>query len=139
MKYVLIHIGSTQGRDSSILKSCLGNKFIYYEINGVSHKKAIEFMFVADILVCFVTPQKNNTTPPGKLYEYIATGKPILYIIPADGKIDEGVELVVHGEVCANIKEEISDSLDRLYKLIKLPEHKFRTIKKGWLWKTEKT
>jgi glycosyltransferase involved in cell wall biosynthesis len=49
----------------------------------VEHKKAIEFMINSDLLLLIIPNTENNKgILTGKLFEYIATGNPIIYIGP---------------------------------------------------------
>ena len=52
----------------------------------VEHKKAVEYMINTDLLLLIIPNTENNKgILTGKLFEYIATGNPIIYIGPEDG------------------------------------------------------
>ena len=52
----------------------------------VEHKKAVEYMINSDLLLLIIPNTENNKgILTGKLFEYIATGNPIIYIGPEDG------------------------------------------------------
>ena len=52
----------------------------------VVHKKAVEYMNNSDLLLLIIPNTENNKgILTGKLFEYIATGNPIIYIGPEDG------------------------------------------------------
>jgi glycosyltransferase involved in cell wall biosynthesis len=52
----------------------------------VEHKKAVEYMNNSDLLLLIIPNTENNKgILTGKLFEYIATGNPIIYIGPEDG------------------------------------------------------
>lgn len=52
----------------------------------VEHKKAVECMINSDLLLLIIPNTENNKgILTGKLFEYIATGNPIIYIGPEDG------------------------------------------------------
>jgi glycosyltransferase involved in cell wall biosynthesis len=51
----------------------------------VEHKKAVEYMINSDLLLLIIPNTENNKgILTGKLFEYIATGNPIIYIGPED-------------------------------------------------------
>jgi glycosyltransferase involved in cell wall biosynthesis len=50
------------------------------------HKKAINYMCRSSMLLLIIPENRNNRTiTPGKVFEYIAAQKPVLYIGPPDG------------------------------------------------------
>ena len=52
----------------------------------VEHKKSVEYMINSDLLLLIIPNTENNKgILTGKLFEYIATGNPIIYIGPEDG------------------------------------------------------
>jgi glycosyltransferase involved in cell wall biosynthesis len=52
----------------------------------VEHKKAVEYMINSDLLLLIIPNTENNKgILTGKLFEYIATGNPIIYIGPENG------------------------------------------------------
>jgi glycosyltransferase involved in cell wall biosynthesis len=52
----------------------------------MSHQKAIRFMTGSSLLILLIPDhQSNSGIIPGKLFEYLASGKPILCLGPADG------------------------------------------------------
>ncbi len=57
------------------------------EITGyVPHSKAIEYLFSSDLLLLIIPDVKNNEgILTGKLFEYLASRKPILFIGPENG------------------------------------------------------
>ena len=70
---------SDNGFSESIVKYGLAN---VVEIKGqVSHAEAVQQMLLSDCLLIF-DPQRAPNTVPGKLYEYIGTGNPILAVLP---------------------------------------------------------
>jgi hypothetical protein len=119
-KFIITHVGTLQKRDTLIFQECLNelsDKFWYIEVSGVSHSKAIQFMQLSDALLCVVSPQKSGfTTPPSKIYEYMRSGKPVIYVIPGDYKDDGAllVEKAMIGWVCKNTKEDIKSALTKL-------------------------
>jgi glycosyltransferase involved in cell wall biosynthesis len=55
-------------------------------ISYVDHKLAVQYMQTASLLLMIIPEiENNNGILTGKLFEYLATGKPILNIGPKDG------------------------------------------------------
>lgn len=55
-------------------------------ISYVSHPEAIKLMAESSLLLLIIPDtRKNDAITPGKVFEYIAAGKPVLYIGPHDG------------------------------------------------------
>ncbi len=51
----------------------------------VSHQKCIKYLMNSDLLLLFIGEQDGKGVLTGKLFEYMATGKPILAMIPTYG------------------------------------------------------
>ncbi len=51
-----------------------------------SHKESIAFQLGADVLFLALEEDIGKTAIPGKLFEYLACGKPILALVPRKGK-----------------------------------------------------
>lgn len=87
-----LHLCFTGNIDSSILQS-IQQKGLEKQLETapfVPHKEAVQRMNSADVLL-FVIPQSkgNKLIITGKLFEYLATGNPILSIGPIDGDAAE--------------------------------------------------
>jgi len=59
---------------------------IIKELGVVSHSEAVELMQTADVLFMGYTDPQRQWAVPGKLYEYLATGTPVLALTCADGE-----------------------------------------------------
>ena len=86
-------------------------------IGYVSHKKAIEYMFSSDILLLIIPKVENNKgIVPGKLFEYLATNRPILFIGPANGDVAKIIEDTHSGIICSYLDEnKIAEGIKSLY------------------------
>lgn len=63
------------------------------QIGYVSHKKAIEYMFSSDLLLLVIPKVANNEgIVPGKLFEYMASRKPILALASENGDVAKIIE-----------------------------------------------
>lgn len=55
-------------------------------ITYVEHKKAVEYMYTSDVLLLIIPDINNNKgILTGKLFEYLACNRPILFLGPTDG------------------------------------------------------
>lgn len=104
------------GRNENFLDDFkkLGNKVIFKGF--ISHFDVLQLQKKADILLHI--SNKQNIQIPGKIYEYLGSGTPILCI--TYNKNDESALLIkkVHaGKICMNRKEEIKSTILELYKL----------------------
>jgi len=75
-------VGSVYGIDLErmIHRNRLGD---IVEVAGyVSHRKSIETLMSSDLLVLLVSEASGSDLIPGKIFEYLASGKPILAIVP---------------------------------------------------------
>lgn len=91
-------IGSVQGSQRQLLNS---------QFNGVSyisytdHRSAIRYMHESSLLLLIIPDHPSNKSIlTGKLFEYLATGKPILCIGPVDGDAAGIISKTGHGISC---------------------------------------
>jgi glycosyltransferase involved in cell wall biosynthesis len=109
----LIFQGAGDGSDyaNSILELGLGNVVRF--VPGVPFTESLKNMLNADVLL-LIQDEKFNKQVPGKIYEYLATGKPILLKTPSGsathmvGKEHSGV---YHANTLGNTTEIITDLL----------------------------
>ena len=90
-------------------------------LGQVSHKKVIQLLLDADLLLyVLLAKSKGNRSAyciPGKTYEYIRSGKPILALVP-EGDAKEILEKAGTAYFAdPTSPEEIADLLERLYQL----------------------
>jgi glycosyltransferase involved in cell wall biosynthesis len=83
--FILRFVGSIPPEVKHHIKNLLGpdkTEFISY----TEHPSAIRLMASSSLLLLIIPDTKQSRAiTPGKVFEYIATGKPVLYIGPADG------------------------------------------------------
>ncbi len=82
--FLVQFIGKTDTNIQTTCKQELGDKIAF--IDFVPHKQSIQYMLSSSVLL-LVIPQTadNKYILPGKLFEYLATGKQILVLGPTDG------------------------------------------------------
>lgn len=83
----------------------------------VEHKKAVRYMCGADMLLLSINQVPNpGGIVTGKLYEYLASGRPILCLASADGDASNIIESAAAGE-CHRFEDgaEVGRMIDRHY------------------------
>jgi len=84
--FKLIFIGSVAGSIKKEFCECLGDSVEF--IDFVSHTEAIDYMMSSNILLLIIPKTESNRfIMPGKLFEYLATGKTIMAIGPPGSKV----------------------------------------------------
>jgi len=105
--------------DISVLESIKRNKLEAYtfKTDYLSHQAAIEREFSSAVLLLLINNTPNSLgIAPGKLFEYMATGRPILCIGPEEGDSAAIIRDSGTGEVVAfDDKENLKDVLSAFY------------------------
>jgi glycosyltransferase involved in cell wall biosynthesis len=100
------------------------------EFSGyLSHKESLKKAASADILLLIVGPgEKSKSMYPGKIFEYLRLGKPIISLSPIGGVVDELIKKTNRGyNVDFHDISAIEEAIYELYnkwnnnKLLKLP------------------
>jgi len=92
------------------------------ELKGyVPHASAIGFMMSSDLLLLIIPDVKNNEgILTGKLFEYLGSGKQILFIGPKDGDAAKVIRKTNSGVICSyDEHQQISEEIIRLFRLKK--------------------
>jgi len=106
---------SSKQRDLISLKS---DKLLIEFIPYVNHQDAIKYMLESSVLLLIIPDHHSNKSIiTGKLFEYLASGKPILCIGPEDGDAADIISTLGNGK-CAGYKdtEGISQIIEHYYK-----------------------
>ncbi len=83
--YCLKFVGTVSPKQQELLLSEVHNPQIEF-VPYVDHNEAIKFMYNSDLLLLIIPDhQSNKSIITGKLFEYIASGKPIICLGPVDG------------------------------------------------------
>lgn len=88
------------------------------EILGyVEHSKAISYMISSNILLLIIPNVENNKgILTGKLFEYLASNRPILFLGPVNGDAAKIIEETKSGIICSySDKDKISESIEQLF------------------------
>ena len=85
-------------------------------VGQVSHKKAIGHLFQSNILLLLLSKRRGGAIIPGKVFEYIASDRPILALVPKEGEVAKIVNNTRTGTVVEfdNIKK-IENAIFELY------------------------
>ena len=94
-----------------------------YNLNGIvktmpyqTHKRCLEILCGSDVLLLIDSPD-FSVSIPGKTFEYLRTGKPILALVPegATARLlrESGVDTIVHPGDIVGIKEILLDIYER--------------------------
>ncbi len=103
------------GRNEEFLKAFdgLGKRFQYIGI--VDHFDALKLQKKSDVLIHISNTNAHQF--PGKFYEYLGSGKPVLSIVHREDDPVAGItETLNCGIVCTNDPQEIKTSIEALYK-----------------------
>lgn len=89
------------------------DRYEVFEFLGfMSHKDAVRHIVQSDALLLLLSKERGKGVIPSKVFEYLATRKPILAIVPQDGEVagiirDTGTGFVVDFEDIAGIKQAL--------------------------------
>jgi glycosyltransferase involved in cell wall biosynthesis len=83
--FTLRFVGTVSANIKDLLLSSIKNSSVEF-IPYVTHIEAIKYMMTSTVLVLIIPGHHSNKSIiTGKLFEYVASGKPILCLGPADG------------------------------------------------------
>lgn len=113
--FTLRFIGTVSPEQKEIIRLKTGDSFLEF-IPYVDHSEAVKFMLGTTVLLLIIPDhQSNRSIITGKLFEYIASMKPILCVGPSDGDAAEILKESGHGMAFSyNDIKGISDYLETL-------------------------
>ena len=98
LDFRLRFVGFVSGDQKKLIISAAGEtgtEFISY----VNHTRAIEYMMNSSALLIIIPDHRSNKSIiTGKLYEYLASGKPVICLGPSDGDAAGIIEECGHGK-----------------------------------------
>jgi glycosyltransferase involved in cell wall biosynthesis len=126
--FILRFIGTIPEKQKESVISLIGNTNVEF-INSVSHNSAISYMAGSSVLLLIIPDhQSNKSIITGKLFEYMATGKPVLCLGPADGDASKILKSAEAGETFDY--NDISSIRNFLYKTLNNQNHSGSESKK---------
>jgi glycosyltransferase involved in cell wall biosynthesis len=110
--FALRFVGSVSGKTRQLILSYIPETSVEF-LPYVSHSEAVRYMMNSSVLVLIIPLHKSNKSIlTGKLFEYLAAGKPILCLGPVDGDAAEIIKTVRAGKTfCYNEIESIGTHL----------------------------
>jgi glycosyltransferase involved in cell wall biosynthesis len=118
-EFKLRFIGTVSQNQKELIRSVIGDSSLEF-IPYVEHIEAIKFLFKTSVLLLIIPDhQSNKSIITGKIFEYIASGKPIICIGPVDGDAARIIEDTGHGRTfsyidCKGISEYLSTFISDL-------------------------
>ncbi len=83
--FLLRFVGTVPGKAKNIILSGIEDSSLEF-IPYVSHNEAVGYMMNSSVLLLIIPSHSSNRSIiTGKLFEYLASGKPILCLGPEDG------------------------------------------------------
>jgi glycosyltransferase involved in cell wall biosynthesis len=110
-------VGSVSSSQRNLI-SLKSDRLLIEFIPYVNHQAAIKYMMESSVLLLIIPDHHSNKSIiTGKLFEYLASGKPILCIGPKDGDAADIINTAGNGK-CAgyNDMEGISHIIGHYYK-----------------------
>ena len=96
-------IGTVSQNQKELIRTVIGDSSLEF-IPYVEHIEAIKFLFKTSVLLLIIPDhQSNKSIITGKIFEYIASGKPIICIGPVDGDAARIIEDTGHGRTFSYI------------------------------------
>ncbi|HDQ45807.1 MAG TPA: glycosyltransferase [bacterium] len=74
--------GSAYGIDLGSLLGRYGLEETVHETGYVTHRESVRFLMQADLLLLILSPGSGGGMVTGKIFEYLASGKPVLAVVP---------------------------------------------------------
>jgi len=93
-------IGNYYTETQELLKSEALKPFVHIHPQ-CSHKEAIEMMLSAGLLLLFISTMEGDVRIPGKVFEYIRSGRPIFAMVPEQSEVAAILRGLGHKWICA--------------------------------------
>lgn len=113
--FLLRFVGTVPGKSKNIILSEIANSSLEF-IPYISHNEAVGYMMSSSVLLLIIPSHSSNKSIiTGKLFEYLASGKPILCLGPEDGDAARIIEKCKSGITCGYYEtEKISEFLKNI-------------------------
>jgi glycosyltransferase involved in cell wall biosynthesis len=99
MDFALRFVGSVSEKTRQLILTDIPDTEVEF-IPYVIHSEAVKYMFSSTILLLIIpSHQSNKSILTGKLFEYLATGKPVLCLGPTDGDAASIIKHIAAGSV----------------------------------------
>jgi glycosyltransferase involved in cell wall biosynthesis len=113
--FLLRFVGTVPGKAKDIILSAIPGSSLEL-IPYVAHNEAVRYMMDSSVLLIIIPSHSSNKSIiTGKLFEYLASAKPILCLGPVDGDAAGIIEKCKSGITCGyNDVDKISDFLNNI-------------------------
>jgi glycosyltransferase involved in cell wall biosynthesis len=113
--FILRFVGTVSERTRNFIKSQIPEKLLVF-LPYVPHNEAINFMRESSLLILIIPlHQSSKSIITGKIFEYLASGKPILCLGPIDGDAAEIINMCNAGQTFTYYSfGEISDFMVKI-------------------------
>ena len=111
-------VGSVYGMDLNAMVTHYGLNAMVEQVGYVSHRESIAYLLGADLLLLLIPEDAGEGMVTGKLFEYLASGKPILAVAPK-GEAERFVIKYGRGIVVPHDANRIAAQLLRSFELWK--------------------
>ncbi len=106
-KICLRIVGTIFGIDINRMIDKYGLRDVIQIIGYVNHHKSIEYLVGSDMAVLLISSDSSRAVVTGKIYEYLASGRPILAIVPQG----EAERLVIENSRGTVVHPDDTDSI----------------------------
>jgi glycosyltransferase involved in cell wall biosynthesis len=97
--FLLRFVGDIPGEIKTRIEASVSREKTEF-LSYTEHPEAIKLLASSSLLLLIIpSTKKDKAITPGKLFEYIATGKPVLYIGPVDGDPAGHLRLCGHSDI----------------------------------------
>jgi len=128
-KIRVIFAGMVAHELQPLFKDIVLNSIITYY--GVcTYRDSIKYIQNADVLILIVSSTRGKGNIPAKTFDYIASGKPILALVPPNGDTAEIIRRTGTGVIVS--PEDVQAIMDALYKLLQQWERNGLKISQNW-------
>ena len=112
-------LGTAWGIDVAVMIRTMGLDDCVEIIGYVSHRQCLEYLMSSDLLLLLISEESGSEIITGKLFEYLASGKPIMAIAPGG---EAGKLIVNHARgvvVPPDAVQAVADQIIRSFALWK--------------------
>jgi glycosyltransferase involved in cell wall biosynthesis len=97
--FIVRFIGMVSFRQAELLKSKLKDSELQF-VPYVDHSRAIRYMLDSSVLLLIIPDhQSNKSIITGKIFEYLASGRPVICLGPGDGDAADIITFAKAGEI----------------------------------------
>jgi glycosyltransferase involved in cell wall biosynthesis len=115
-KISIVHVGHYENRDVSRLLEMYSLKDIADFRGYLPKREAIETLNTVDMLYLAVNRFENYHILPGRIFDYLTSGKPVLGMVPSGSDAASLLDEFEYGHTCdPDNYEAASESISRMY------------------------